>query len=259
MSWQHLSRSPAPEGRLEAHFAAQIASAVGNTLGSRKDDFSHTSLRWIATGMLAGEPIAGRRAALDVARLRLSVLQDRAILAEQALAGLTMDAATRWLGSIFEAGLERPEHDLPDHPLARGAAFAAHEDAPLLAAWFGDAAESLEEVTSGLDGASPIRCWPHHFDLASLVALDGERTTTIGVGLSPGDSSDPAPYYYVTPWPYPTASALPVLRVGRWHTSGWTGAVLGADEITRSSDQRALVRRFLDEAIERCRSILRAP
>ena len=113
-----------------------------------------------------------------------------------------------------------------------------------------------------------MRCWPHHFDLATLVSVPGGApgdARTIGVGLSPGDGSYAEPYFYVTPWPSPDSPALPELPAGAdWHRTGWFGAVLTATAIFHdaggSPPTRArMVREFLDVASRASRVLLGAP
>src|SRR5262249_57852622 len=77
---------------------------------------------------------------------------------------------------------------------------------------------------------SPILLGPHHFDIATL--LDFGESRTIGVGLSPGDSSYAEPYFYVSPSPVPKDRSGPALPVGHWHSQGWFGAVLTGSETT---------------------------
>ena len=120
-----------------------------------------------------------------------------------------------------------------------------------------------EELVAGDPAASPVRCWPHHFDVGSLIALDAdaepEEARSIGVGFSPGDGSYDQPYFYVTPWPYPDTAALPTLEAGaEWHTGGWTGAVLTADRLISAphEDQQAHVKRALQGAIQASRVLL---
>jgi hypothetical protein len=180
------------------------------------------------------------------------IMLDRsaALTAVFPLDGRSFDQALQWLGDrlvqrgLDPAPLSRPLHfALDDDPLLDGATFRlrgrekAFEE---LGRWYSNAALCLASV------ASPVRCWPHHFDIAVQI-LAGEHS--IGVGMSPGDVSYGQPYFYVTPWPYPAAADLPPLRLGKWHTNGWTGAVLTGDEILASADQQQLVEEFLAGAI----------
>ena len=225
----------------ELHWAAQIVSAVGNTLLEKKADDSHANLGWDRVARaLAGHPVGGRRAALRLEDATLLVLDDESkALSTKPLAAETLASGLAWLTSVFGVSeLRRPEHDLPDHPVKTGAAFTTKGDAAL-SALYAQADDRISRI------ATPVRCWPHHFDIATLVSLGGERT--IGIGMSPGDGSYAEPYWYVTPWPYPKGE-LPPLEHGSWHREGWTGAVL----LAREGDPKP----FLDEAHSASRSLM---
>src|SRR5215472_17222155 len=91
-----------------------------------------------------------------------------------------------------------------------------------LAAWFGNAALLLGSIQRQMIGrklaASPARCWPHHFDLATLTTLptrNADTTGYIGAGLSPGDEYYDEPYFYVSVYPEPDPAALPCDNVSR--------------------------------------------
>jgi hypothetical protein len=122
----------------------------------------------------------------------------------------------------------------------------------------------LLEAVRHREGSDEVRCWPHHFDVATLLTLDdapGESARSIGIGMSPGDASYDEPYFYVTPWPYPSAKTeLPQLEGGGiWHTHGWTGAVLRGTTLADAVDtpaQLAQVTAFVDSALRACRSVL---
>lgn len=98
-------------------------------------------------------------------------------------------------------------------------------------------------------------------DGAPLCCAVSERASLrAALVFSPGDGSYDQPYFYVTPWPYPSTDALPLLPAGvHWHTEGWTGAVLTAEQvISRPADrQRVLVLDALGSAITACRTLLR--
>jgi len=90
--------------------------------------------------------------------------------------------------------------------------------------------------------------------MATLLSLPDDKS--LGIGMSPGDDSYTAPYYYVNIWPYPSAEEIKehTLRYGKWHTQGWTGMVLPIDEIlnqNEASAQALIVNTFLDEALVR--------
>ena len=54
----------------------------------------------------------------------------------------------------------------------------------------------LEGLVAVTPHASEVRCWPHHFDIATLIEVVGatgaEPAHTIGAGMGPGDQYVPA-------------------------------------------------------------------
>lgn len=200
--------------------------------------------------------------------------------AQFALSGKTLDDGLTWLAAALTEGralagagvrLERPRHELPPSPIAEGARFDEPAGSALaeLEDWYASADRVLRAIGTAEPGASPVRCWPHHFDLATLIQLDApdvpkERARSIGVGLSPGDVGIPEPYWYVTPWP-PTASRnAPSLPAGHWQAQGWTGAALLASELAAAPASAAgyRVSTFLSAALAACHGLLgprRAP
>jgi hypothetical protein len=116
--------------------------------------------------------------------------------------------AGQWLSEQLGArGLDAHSLNAPSpyemraHAVSQDAAYgpAGLTDALAeLAAWFGNAGLSLGSIQRQMIGrkfaASPVRCWPHHFDLATLTTLparNADATGYVGAGLSPGDE-----YYY---------------------------------------------------------------
>ncbi|HJL20174.1 MAG TPA: hypothetical protein RMH99_31195 [Sandaracinaceae bacterium LLY-WYZ-13_1] len=273
-TWRRLDPSRAEhlgEARLELHWAAQIASAAGTTWRDAADDFSHTALRWAPShDALLGEPVGhALRAGLRPHDLSLLVVgPGDAVLESRPLAGRTLAQGLRWLsdalsrhsGGALDGPLTRPAHDLPAHPVGDGARFTGGVDggSTALGDWLADAHALLTPLARTLDHASPVRCWPHHFDIATLVSLGGDRS--VGLGLSVGDDETPAPYFYATPWPPPrdATTALPGLPAGgAWHTDGWFGAQLvGSALPAEASPQRSQAEIFLDAAFAACQTLL---
>jgi hypothetical protein len=135
-----------------------------------------------------------------------------------------------------------------------------------LARWFEAADDILEEVRSRLagigSGPGAVRCWPHHFGIATLLSLGGgdpEKAAAIGIGMSPGDAYYPQPYFFISPWPAPPVEALPRLCVpGHWHTLGFVAAVAIGEELLSIPEPRAGIGRFIDAAIAIARRLLAA-
>lgn len=245
------------DARLQLHWAAQAVAGVGRTLHARRADDSHTSFTWSATlDALVQEPFNGITTGLRLRDLTLLAIGTTA--SKLHLRGRTLDDGFAFMESQFAMTLKRPDVDLPGHPVSNGAPFDANEQhLAELARYYNNAASMLMDVARSDSRAGAVRCWPHHFDIATLLTLPGVNDPrTIGIGFSPGDSGTPEPYYYVTPWPYPDPSRLGALHIGRWNTTGWTGAILPASSFAAAKDPETLVRAFIADATARSREAL---
>lgn len=264
------------DARQQIHWATQAVAAVGKQLLPHQADFGEQSFTWLAGPRVLAQGVVDAprpfRAAVRLAEPTLLLLdEDGETLVRMPLEGRTLDEAYEWvrreceglLGRPLGKPLERPE-GIPEHPVSTGTPFAlAGSAAPAeLERYYSGADRLLRGLRERNPGASPVRCWPHHFDLATLILLDPEadpeKARSIGVGLSPGDSGYPEPYFYVLPWPRPTGE-LPALDGGSWNTEGWLGAVLGSADFTAAGSngaQRGRIERFLNSAVQACRQLL---
>lgn len=257
------------EARLRAHHAAQWLARVAMALIEPKQDHSHTNLGWLDNqNAFETHEFSGHwRLRLHVPDLTLSLRDGGGDGPSLALAGKTDDDVKAWMGDQL-AGLgidaarvfEPLPYVMPAHAVERGAAYEIadlRQELAEIAAWFGFADAQLESVRAAHmqinPGPSPVRTWPHHFDLATLISLDAsdpESARSIGAGFSPGDEHYDEPYFYVTPWPYPDAKDLPdVTRVGRWHREGFTAAIATGTRIVAEGDRGAAVGQFLDAGV----------
>ncbi|GMR12719.1 MAG: hypothetical protein BMS9Abin29_0912 [Gemmatimonadota bacterium] len=270
--WRTLGAFP-PEGlvasRLELHHAVQLLASFGQTLLDPRPDDSHRSMVWFgpdqgfSTSPMEREP--SLRMTLAPADLTASVHGDAGVLVSRSLVGLTPDEAYGWLeselpGALARDGLRlaRPEYEIPARGSGRGVPFSGTPAAALveLEAWFENAADLLDELVAQHASATGVRCWPHHFDIATLLVLDPEigpaDGRSVGVGFSPGDEATPQPYWYVTPYPDPGTYDLPDLPGGYWNTEGWFGAVLPGSAVVAAgsaADQASLTATFVREAV----------
>jgi len=279
-SWETLGRvtgKPLREARLPAHWAVQPVAWFGMTFVPSRPDDSHTSLTWLpGPRLLASEPLgSGARAAVRLADLTLLLLDDRGSVEDQLpLPGRTLDEAKRWIlekginsGGGRAAELKPPAYEIPGHPAGAGEPFRLGSPEPYreLERWYANAAALEEIVAAKWVGASPVRCWPHHFDLATLISAEGggadpEEARSIGVGMTPGDDYYDVPYFYVNPWPRRAGTDLPALAGGGiWHTEDWFGAVLPAGALLASGgsgSQPERVTKYLESALLSGKSLL---
>ncbi len=274
--WQALGkRDPLAleDARLQIHWAAQTIAAAGMTLIEHAADDSHTNMEWLGgRRLLAGQVVAAEpsfRVALDPSDLTLLLLKlDDDEIGQLSLNGHTLEKGYDWLSSMIlplieddNVELDRPTFELPQHPVATGEHFSIDDAASFVEVgrWFANADLVLRAAQEETPAASPVRCWPHHFDIATLIEVDRDAKKSIGIGMTPGDGNYAEPYWYVTPWPYPAADELTSLETGTWHTDGWIGAVLTGSAVVAAGDARAqhdLSTSFVNSAIRHCRDLL---
>src|SRR5258706_544687 len=259
------------KARTVTHHAAQWPTKAARANLEALPDDSHSSLTWdSARGALFSRPLpagdAAVRVGLRLAGLALIVMRGNLVLDTYELAGrrdsmvgVWLDSALRALGLKAATEVTQP-YTIPSHPVARGSAYSfsgESESFDELVRWFDAAADLLDEVKTGYaeERGSAAQCWPHHFDIATVVALDppgAENARSIGIGLSPGDHYYPQPYVYVSPYSLPKGAntALPPLALGHWHTEGFVGAVAIAESILALEDRRAGVLAFVRAAYD---------
>jgi hypothetical protein len=257
------------EARLQAHYALQWLARASRAYIPAGPGDSHTNMGWDETfdGFLTHSLPAGTRLGLSISTLKLALFANGEEAAAMVLTDRTDAEARAWLGehigllNLDPAALDAPSPwEMPPHPLAGDAAYegatvltAARAE---LAAWFANAGQSLERLrvqyVAKVPSVSPVRCWPHHFDMATLISLyggDPEHARSVNAGLSPGDGSYDEPYFYVSPWPYPDTGKLPPLPApGYWHTQGFLAAVAPASQILAAAAPERVVEDFLQEA-----------
>ena len=280
--WEALgSFAPAAlsDAAVELHWAVQLVAAAGQTFVEPRSDGSHRAMTWDdRQRAFVGAAFAGVypfRTGIRPADLTLVLLdQTDQTLGALPLAGLTAADGRAWLATGLATYLggappmiETPEYDMPAHAVGGGGPFqTGHDDErAAIGALYETAAGILDEIVMGAPGASPVTCWPHHFDIATLLPVGTDagasRQRTIAVGMVPNGGGYSSWYWYVTPSPRPSVEALaPLAGPGGWHTEGWTGAVLTGDTLSASpiGERGRVVRGFLDEAIDAARRALEA-
>ena len=206
------------------------------------------------------------RIGVSASPFALLVLVNDGPRANLSLDGRTVAEAAEWIREHLGAiGLDAPKYILdkhytiPTHAVDGGARFDATDSGAfaLLAAWYADASIVLEEFVARMPHAAPVRCWPHHFDIATVI--DFAPGKTIGLGMEPGDVYYDQPYYYASAYPRPRADLVrpPLAGNGHWHTHEWLGAVLPASDIG-DAQQRGQIESFVDSALTATTELLAA-
>jgi hypothetical protein len=275
LDWRPLaSVDPArfQEARLQAHHAAQWLARAAQAFIASKPDDSHTNLGWEDSILgFSTHKLQGVKIGLKLFPLALVTLEGRNNEVGRVLnLDGHKDADIRtWFGDTAHSlGLDArlldkpPPYKIPPHRVAAGSPYTLSgldEALRELIAWFANADKSIARVGEAARQkkfeVTMARCWPHHFDMAAQIVLQAGKGTvesgrSIGVGLSPGDMHYAEPYFYVSPWPYPPPAKLPPLpEPGRWHTTGFTAAVLPAQRILAAQGRQVATEKFLIEAV----------
>lgn len=278
--WRALDPQRAPtlvDARLQLHHAAQLAAAIGISYLVHEPDDSHTNLEWLdEIGGLASRPVMGStmtRLAVRFHPFALLLLDAHdEPQATMPLDGQTIGDASQWIRArLSEYGLDadtytlQKHYTIPKHPVGASAAFDASNAAAFenLARFYADAALVLGRVVMETPNASPVRCWPHHFDIATLLEVAPQSTSapqrTISLGMTPGDDDYAEPYFYASMYPSPGADRErpPLEGNGEWHTRDWLGAVLPGSRVA-SATQQTQVEAFVLSAVRACTNLLLA-
>ena len=134
----------------------------------------------------------------------LLLLDNGETSASFALDGRTIADAAAWVqDGISKRGLDAgaftlaKHYTIPSHPVGESAPFDASAPQAFdeLSAWFSDSARVLEPIVAPNPNAAPVRCWPHHFDIATLVEVAPGKT--VGSGWSRATCYYAEPYFYV--------------------------------------------------------------
>lgn len=258
--------------RGQLHQALQFIGAAGETYIEPQSDHSHSSTIWLnehtalASYNLAKNDLL--QIALDVKNLEIVFLNDGNQYGESILLDgkKRIEIETQIKAALqqfkLDPGIYSAESDAesPYSPKNNEKfKIDVREHFDKAAAMLKIADDLLKEIKNSNSQALEVRCWPHHFDIATLISVeaddDPEKAKSIGVGFLLGDESYDQPYFYVALWPHAQIkkSALRKLQAGHWHTENWIGSILTSIDISRfdsTEKQLEIIRKFLSESIE---------
>ncbi|WP_282608834.1 hypothetical protein [Pelagibius sp. Alg239-R121] len=257
--------------RAIAHKAVQLATKAARANLDPAPDDSHSNLGWDPVSkQFLSQPMSNNKGTwyvgVSLSPLNISILHNAVAVETLSLDNVEYEQALKWLDAqLNNAGLTpastgKIPYKLPDEAAEVTVFHASREGAALraLAAWFDLANDVLTNFAIANDalqpGPSPVRCWPHHFDIATYVGLesgDFETARGVGVGLSPGDESYAQPYFYINPWPHPAKEDLPQLPLpGHWHTESFVGAIATGEEVVTLNDLKSELPLFVAGAFD---------
>ena len=256
--------------REETHAAVQLIAMVPRHLLPADPTDSTASLIWDdKLNMLTTQEVDGYKVAFEFATQEIHIYKRDSREVTLATIGNTFEQVfENLIQKLISIGLSGDflkrdlPYELPESVMQHGQPFKKQEAEALtiLTELYATTSKVLQEVFSSVSSASEIRCWPHHYDLATLVTLvkheNPEEAKSIGFGFSPGDGGYDEPYFYLTPWPYPSTEKLYEIRKPAfWNTEGWTGGVLKASDLN-SANAETTIFDFFENGYHKLKEIL---
>jgi len=273
-TWQilnNISLKELAEARKQLHQAVQLVSIPPRSFLPKVKDDHFASLRWNKkNNLLESQPWGKDKFKTAISFNNFSVLlfnADKKVIDGFELNNISYRNAYKKLKMLIKQtgedinklSLSLP-YEITSYQPTNDIEFNFFDESLFLELgnYFNNASLQLEDIVKKRTDATEVSCWPHHFDIATLIVLNDSKDNykSIGVGLSPGDDNYNQPYFYITPWPYTNIEnmTLPVLPSGGfWHTKGWVGSVLTSENILKfnhAEKQFKTVKEFINSGID---------
>ncbi len=242
----------------QLHIISQYLAAAGISFLEKKPDDSHynlgwdSALQWLITNPFGKNNI---QIAIGYKNFSLIILEDGKISGERTLNGKIHQENLVWIeAELRRLGMEEQYHYNFHYDIGYGSlsneymfSISSLDELEGIANRMNVAQKTFETFLNANELKSPIRVWPHHFDLGIYAQLDD--SLYMGGGLAIPDTIENDQYYYATGWL--NGSAMDVkefseLPVGRWGTNGFKGASYASTGVI---EDRALL--FLNSAVDR--------
>lgn len=278
-NWRLLMPAPPDQlqfATLQLHLAAQLLATLSRTLLPKKDDDSHTNMEWapqrnalISNWILEQEVF---RLALLFPDFTLEWWNhDNDPVLQLPLQEQTIPSAMQWIVATLQEtfgvpmSINRLESNftLPPNLSDSDEDFKKTSRAvrQMVADYYNNGNIILKYFAQLFTHASPVRTWPHHFDIGSYIPVKfdkkGEAIASIGIGLAIPDEYVNDFYFYVNHWSKAgdvEGAPLPDLPGGGyWNTKDWTGAVLKMESLLTEKEalaQAQCAKAFLEKGIQ---------
>jgi hypothetical protein len=242
------------------HQAVQfLATASKSVLPARFDD-SHTSFTWdFNKKCFASEWLHTKRTfrlefnPSDLS-LHLASYGEQAVDSIQ-LVGKTKKDVYALLQHMLIAGgitlhrlTNEMHYDLPEHEVCRGGKYRINSGAlnEEVVKHYSNAYLMLNLLKGKNPAAGLIRCWPHHFDIATdFIVRDqsGNSDVSFAVGFSPANPDFPEPHFYFIDKSSGgnTQQSMRKLKYGKWLPLNINGTCLGLQKLIKKTSSRSQV------------------
>ncbi|WP_109302676.1 hypothetical protein [Aquimarina sp. AU474] len=232
----------------QMHIAAQYLAAAGISFLDKKDDDSHSNLRFNAQkGYLETRPLnsSGCTIALDYNKFALYWLNNNNARLSIHLDQKTHIDVLKWMEKVSKAmNMEKSfeynlHYDLP-YTVTDDYVFKledANKSQKLIE--LRTLAQSvIQDFLTNNQLDSEIRIWPHHFDTGAFAALEDETGISVGLGMAIPDTMHDDYYFYISAYQGHDAvstSGFKTLTHGNWSNEGFKGAVLPLSGINKDT------------------------
>jgi hypothetical protein len=225
----------------ELHKAAQYLAAAGISFIDKKPDDSHTNVGWNTSESRMETHVFGDgfKLGLNLKNQGLEWMKGDTVVSFLDLSNFSHKEIVTWIAEqAIQNNLSKSysysfHYDLPYEDVADGHIFTLDKsDLSSISSELTKAQNVFEQFLKLENLESPIRVWPHHFDLGIYAALNAENSF-MGAGLAIPDSLVDGLYFYVSG--YKNGAAIETksfgkLQHGEWR-SDWNGATLASKDI----------------------------
>ncbi len=224
--------------RFTLHQSAQVLGVFRKLNAPPQPIYLHLPLNIVPQGVSTGPLTFGGELILDFAALTVRYLRDGQEAAAFPLAGHNQVSL---LAGVQDKLSHITGQKLAPQSLSDQTAFAPDKQT---AADYADTLYSLYTITARfrariLGRLSPIILWPHNFDFSFLLFADefNDDKLHAAFGFEPHSPGFDRPYLYAYVRPTPAGiTDNPLPAPARWHTEGWTGAVVDYDALVGQSE-----------------------
>ncbi len=227
----------------QIHLAAQYLAAAGISFLDKKEDDSHTNLAWeVENNRLATHSFGNgtNQVGLNLLSTNLEWLVNGTAEATIDLQTSTHSEILNWLNNQAQKHQIDKEYrydfhyELPYPSISEDYKFQIdNTESKIYAEELNRAQTSFQSFLSENNLDSPIRVWPHHFDLGIYSQLDQSENTFLAAGLAIPDTLVDGLYYYASGYKDGKEIVTKTFKGmdrGDWR-SDWDGATLASEGV----------------------------
>lgn len=224
----------------QIHLASQYLAAATISFLEKKSDDSHTNLGWDpVNNRLTTHLFGNNQIGINLSTVNLEWLIEGRLEQSIDLQESTHREILNWFKeAVKQYGIEKDfayafHYDLPYEAITEEDKFSFNlQETMRYAEHLSKAQRSFNTFLVENNLSSPIRVWPHHFDLGFYTALDDTGDLFMSGGLAIADTMLDELYFYSAGWLKGVAinvRAYSGLKKGEWRND-WDGAVLRSAE-----------------------------